>query len=87
MFRFEFVDMAAITQQYSLNIGAMRRHFSSREMFPVSQTEGEEGLMFQGHVKYDKVNRFKHVKTLHSSLSSRSGPILRVAILPPGAAI
>ena len=66
--RFEFVDISAITQQYSLNIAAMRRHFSSREMFPVSQTEGEEGLMFQGHVKYDKVNRSKHVITLNSSL-------------------
>ena len=81
------MDISAITQQYSLNIAAMRRHFSSREMFPVSQTEGEEGLMFQGHVKYDKVTRSKLVKTLHSSLSSRSGPILRVAILPPGPAI
>ena len=30
MFGFKFVDMAAITQQYSLNIGAMRRNFSSR---------------------------------------------------------
>ena len=87
MFGFEFLDMAAITQQYSLNIGAMRRHFSSREMFPVSQTEGEEGLMFLGNVKYYKVKRSKHVKTWHSSLSSRSGPILRVAILPPGAAV
>ena len=51
------MDISAITQQYSLNIGAMRRHFSSKEMFPVSQTEGAEGLMFQGHVKYDKVIR------------------------------
>ena len=51
MFGFKFVDMAAITQQYSLNIGAMRRHFSSREMFPVSQTEGEEGLMFLGRAE------------------------------------
>ena len=49
------MDISAITQQYSLNIAAMRRHFSSKEMFPVSQIEGEEGLMFQGHGKYDKV--------------------------------
>ena len=49
------MDLAAITGQFRLNIGAMRRHFSSKEMFPVSQTEGEEGLMFQGHGKYDKV--------------------------------
>ena len=52
------MDLAAITGQFRLNIGAMRRHFSSKEMFPVSQTEGEEGLMFQGHVKYDKVTRY-----------------------------
>ena len=57
------MDLAAITGQFRLNIGAMRRHFSSKEMFPVSQTEGEEGLMFQGHVKYDKVTRSKHVRT------------------------
>ena len=55
------MDISAITQQYSLNIGAMRRHFSSKEMFPVSQTEGAEGLMFQGHVKYDKVTGYKLV--------------------------
>ena len=57
------MDISAITQQYSPNIAAMRRHFSSKEMFPVSQTEGAEGLMFQGHVKYDKVTRSKHVIT------------------------
>ena len=85
MFGFKFVDMAAITQQYSLNIGAMRRNFSSR-CSPCPRPR-EEGLMFLGNVKYYKVKRSKHVKTLHSPLLSRSGPILCVAILPPGAAI
>ena len=55
LYRFEFVDIEAITRKYEKDILILRRHFNHKDkMFPVD-IEGKQYLEFSGNIKYDKV--------------------------------
>ena len=55
--RVQFVDMSSIFQKFTGTISSMRKHFCSKEKFPLS-FDGEYDLTYVGHTRYDKEGDF-----------------------------
>ena len=51
------MDMSSIFRKFTGTISSMRKHFCSKEKFPLS-FDGEYDLTYVGHTRYDKEGDF-----------------------------